>query len=339
MSESPPRITVIIAARAGQTPRRALDGLFGCRLSRKHFEVLLASGCRPSRQRNLAAKEAKGEILYFLDDDSVVCRSALERLLQIFAKRDAAAAGGPNLCPEDAPPLQQMFAALMGSWLVFGPSCARYRQVGRGRATTEKELILCNLAVHRSEFERVGGFDESLYPNEENAFLDRLARAGRALWYDPDLVVYRYPRDTVAAFLVMFFRYGRGRGEQVRRHPSRGSILNFAPALLVLGLAALAGWCAVSESWADPWRSPAVWPWWLYLAFLGSLSLKISRSQGIVAGVLAAPLAGVAHCAYGVGLWKGLLSFFPASAKRASAKGEIVVTRVDWDGAEKARGK
>lgn len=332
MNESPMRITVIIAARAGQTPRRALAGLSGCRLPRNRFEVLLASGCQPSRQRNLASKEARGEILYFLDDDSKICRSALERLLQIFAKRNAAAAGGPSLCPKDAPPLQRIFAALMGSWLVFGPSCARYRQVGRGRITTEKELILCNLAVRRSEFERLGGLDESLYPNEENAFLDRLARKGGALWHDPDLAVYRYPRDTIAAFLLMFFRYGRGRGEQARRHPSRGSILNFVPALFVLWLAALAGWGAASTNWADPWRLPVAWPLWLYAALLGCLSLKIANSLGIAAGVLAAPLAGLAHGAYGIGLWKGL---FFSVAKRSSANDEIEITRVDLDGEAK----
>ena len=329
MSESPPRITVIIAAREGQTPRRALDGLSGCRLPRNCFEVLLASGCQPSRQRNLAAKEAKGEILYFLDDDSMVCPSTLDRLLKTFAKRDAAAVGGPSLCPKDAPPLQRIFAALMGSWLVFGPSCARYRQAGRERATTEKELILCNLAVRRSEFERLGGLDESLYPNEENAFLDRLARKGGALWHDPDLAVYRYPRGTIASFLLMFFRYGRGRGEQTRRHPSRGSILNFVPALFALWLAALAGWCAASSNWADPWRSPFAWPLWPYVALLACLSLKIARSLGIAAGALAAPLAVLAHGAYGIGLWKGL--FFPA-AKRSNADGEIGIARVDLDG-------
>ena len=336
MSELPPQITVIIAARTGQTPQRALDGLSNCRLSRRCFEVLQAGGCRPSRQRNLAAKEAKGEILYFLDDDSVVCRLALERLLEIFARQDAVAAvGGPSLCHEDAPPLQRIFAALMGSWLVFGPSCARYRRVGRGRVTTEKELILCNLAVRRVEFERLGGFDEWLYPNEENAFLDRLAKEGRSLWYDPDLLVYRYPRGTVAAFLVMFFRYGRGRGEQVRRHPGWGSVLNFAPALFVLWLAVLAGLGAAFGSWGESWRSPITWPLWLYAALLASLSLKIAYSLGIVAGVLAAPLAWLAHCAYGIGLWKGL--FFSAAAKRAVAKGEIVITHVDLDGAKKER--
>ena len=335
MSELPPQITIIIAARTGQTPRRALDGLLDCRFPRRCFEVLQTGGCGPSRQRNLAAKEAKGEILYFLDDDSVVCRLALERLLEIFARRDAVAAvGGPSLCPEDAPPLQRIFAALMGSWLVFGPSCARYRRVGRGRFTTEKELILCNLAVRRSEFERLGGLDESLYPNEENAFLDRLHGEGKALWYDPDLLVYRYPRGTVVEFLLMFFRYGRGRGEQVRRHPSRGSILNFVPALFVLWLAALAGWGAGFGSWAESWRSPFAWPLWLYAALLAWLSLKIAYPLGIVAGVLAATLAGLAHCAYGIGLWKGL--FFSAAAKRAGAKDEVVVTRVDLDGAKKA---
>ncbi len=329
MSELLPLITVIIAARTGQTHLEALSGLRGCRFPRERFEVLLARGHWPSRQRNLAAQEARGEILYFLDDDSVVDSEALNCLSRAFAAMDTVVVGGPNLCPEDARPLQRVFAALMGSWLVSGPSCARYRRVGAERSTSEKELILCNMAVRRSEFERLGGFDESLYPNEENAFLDRLASEGRRLWYDPDLIVYRYPRRTIAAFLLMFFRYGRGRGEQVRRHPSRGSLPNFVPALFVLYLSVLATACAVSEEPAALLRSPAAWPFWLYFAFLGGFLLKVALTQGMLAGVLAAPLMGLAHFVYGAGLWKGLLGLRAAASGRSRAGSGIAVSRVD----------
>ncbi len=99
--------------------------------------------------------------------------------------------GGPSLCPPDAPKLEQAFALTMGAWLAFGPSCARYRKVGRPRATSEKELILCNLLARRDALLELGGFNEKLYPNEENALMDELQKRGGKLLYDPELIVYR----------------------------------------------------------------------------------------------------------------------------------------------------
>ena len=82
--------------------------------------------------------------------------------------------GGPNLCPDDAPFLEKVFAVVLGSWIAFGPSRARYDRVGVVRATGEKELILCNLLARRAVLLELGGFDEALYPNEENALMDAL---------------------------------------------------------------------------------------------------------------------------------------------------------------------
>jgi hypothetical protein len=47
----------------------------------------------------------------------------------------------------------------------------------------------------------VGGFNEKLYPNEENALMDELQKRGGKLLYDPELIVYRRPRPTFRAFL------------------------------------------------------------------------------------------------------------------------------------------
>ena len=57
--------------------------------------------------------------------------------------------------------------------------------MGRVRATSEKELILCNLVARREAMLELGGFNEALYPNEENALMDELQKRGGKLIYDP----------------------------------------------------------------------------------------------------------------------------------------------------------
>jgi len=78
--------------------------------------------------------------------------------------------------------------------VAFGPSRARYYQVGAVRASSEKELILCNMLTRREATLELGGFDEALYPNEENALMDELQKRGGKLIYDPAVVAQRRPR-------------------------------------------------------------------------------------------------------------------------------------------------
>ena len=229
-----PSVTVIIPARPGQhqidavDAARALDSPGGADRDPGH------RGTQPSVQRNLAVRQARGDLIYFLDDDSRPDPGNLRRALSHFQNSAVVMVGGPTLCPREAPWLERVLQAVMGSRLAFGPSCARYRAVGRSRPSSEKELILCNLVARKAPFLAAGGFDEALYPNEENALMDTLQARGGVLWYDPELVIHRRPRSTLAAFTRMLFNYGRGRAEQCRLHPTAGSILNFAPPLLIL---------------------------------------------------------------------------------------------------------
>src|SRR6185369_14799284 len=155
--------------------------------------------------------EARGDIIYFLDDDSEVQRDALLRAVEHFRDASVRMVGGPNLCPADAPFREKIFAVTLSSWIAFGPSRARYDCVGAARATSAKELILCNLLARRQTINEAGGFDESLYPNEENALMDELQRRGGKLIYDPNVIVFRRPRPTLRAFCKMLLNYGRGR--------------------------------------------------------------------------------------------------------------------------------
>ena len=321
-SERLPSVTVIIAARPEQVDVPAARTARQLDYPADKLEVLISRGRQPSMQRNAALRVARGELVYFLDDDALPSAGNLRLAAGAFADPRVQVLGGPNLCPPDAPVLEQVFALVLGSWLAFGPSRARYTRAGRRRPTTEKELILCNLLARRAALLAVGGFDESLYPNEENALMDRLQEQGGVLLYDPDFVVHRRPRRTVWAFARMLFRYGRGRAEQFRRHPTVGSALNFLPPLFCVylaGLASLWGVGGASSRWG--WHGWLLAPLGLYLLvvavqMVGLLS-RTSPGRALSAGLLGA----LSHVCYGLGFWRGL--FTRLGADGAARAGEV----------------
>ena len=287
-------VTVIIAARPDQAQVRAVAAAQKLDYPPDKLEILLARGRQPSIQRNAAIRAARGDILYFLDDDSIPLPGNLRLAAEHFQSPEVKMVGGPNLCPADASALEQALALTMGSWLAFGPSCSRYRPRGGVRATSEKELILCNLLARRDDLLQLGGFSESLYPNEENALMDELQKRGGRLLYDPALIVHRHPRASLPAFCKMLLNYGRGRAEQFRLHPTWRSVPNFVPPLFCLFLVALPFLPAMAR-----WL-PALYLVAVLLQALAVLPLRQWHGFPRVAGLMV-----LVHIFYGLGFWRG----------------------------------
>ena len=176
-------------------------------------------------------------------------------------------------------------------------SAARYASLGVRRETSEKELILCNLLARKKDLLELGGFNEALYPNEENALMDDLQKRGGKLIYDPQLIVYRRPRSTFRSFCKMLLNYGRGRAEQVRLHPTLRSAPNFAPPLFVVYLLA-----------APFFGMLGLWPLLAYLALVMLQAVVLSFRGGIAQSICAIPLIILVPVLYGVGFWRGLFT-------------------------------
>ena len=317
MNESLPKVTVLIAARPGQAEVKAVPASCNLDYPREKLEIIVARGRQPSAQRNVGLKAARGELIYFLDDDSVPRPGNLQTAVRHFQRAEVKMAGGPNVCPDDAPSLEKVFALVLASWLAFGPSRARYTRVGEVRSTSEKELILCNLVARRDALLELGGFNEALYPNEENALMDELQKRGGQLIYDPHLIVARRPRATLRAFAKMLRTYGRGRAEQFRLHPTFGSALNFVPPLFVLYILA----AAVALVVAPRLGSVLLVPLAGYGVAVLAQAIALVPRGGLARSLEAIPLIVASHILYGLGFWRCL--FTRVNASRTAEQGKV----------------
>ena len=172
-------------------------------------EIIMAFGDNPSRQRNEAVKKASGEWIYFLDNDSLIDLYTIkEFLISIERYPDAIVVGGPSVLKDSTNIWQNAIQLVFSSDFGVGPLRSRYFSNGQIRVSNEKELILCNMAILKSVFLRLNGFNEELYPNEENEFLSRISEHGKII-YSPLMFVLREHRDGVFSFFKQMKVFAR----------------------------------------------------------------------------------------------------------------------------------
>lgn len=177
--------------------------------------------------------------------------------------------GGPNDTPLDSSRFQAVQGAVLSSIVGSGPASRRYgaRHVG---FADERWFTLCNLAVRRSAMRP---FVDHLVCAEDNAVLAELRRDGHRMRYDPTLRVFHVRRAQFESFAQQMLKYGRGRGELMRRDPTTIRAAYLAPAALLLYLAAAVVTAALDV--APDWTlGPAV----LYLALTIAASLRVART-------------------------------------------------------------
>jgi len=213
--------SIIIPIAEGEKYSQTLNAVKKFDYPATKIEVITVHGNQPARQRNKAAQKAKGDILYFLDNDSIPHKNNLNIINKIFKNnKDIAVTGGPSLPRSVDTLFQKAISIAFASFIGTSFSRSRYSRIGKPRISNDLELILCNMAIRRDLFLKIKGFNPLLYPNEENEMINRIIKLGKKVFYHPDIVIYRSPRTHIFKLIKQIFIYGRGRGQQSTIHLS-----------------------------------------------------------------------------------------------------------------------
>lgn len=224
-----PKISIILPAPPSEDANVARAGLESIEYDQDLIEIILANGRQPSCQRNAASKHAHGELIYFLDSDSVVSPQLFKKAVAHLQDIRISGAGGPELGPKTDSFLQKCFGHVLGSFLGCFNTKGRFAADGEAREGTERNFILCNFIIRKDIFIESGGFNEDLYPNEENELINRLRNSGCIFMYDPTMYVNKSRRANLKQFIKQIFNYGRGRMEHVLIGPIGSNLIYFIP--------------------------------------------------------------------------------------------------------------
>lgn len=141
-------------------------------------EIAAAAGARVERVhrrqiaavRNAGAAAARGDLLVFVDADTLVPAATLAAAVKAMTEGDAG--GGANVRLDEPAP----WAIRLPLWIFI----AAYRLLGHAAG--------CFLFCRREAFEAAGGFDERFFASEEIGLSKALRRQGRFVKVAPPVI-------------------------------------------------------------------------------------------------------------------------------------------------------
>jgi glycosyltransferase involved in cell wall biosynthesis len=156
-------------------------------------------------------------------------------------------------------------------------------------------------AFRRRVFETVGLFDPAAQVNEDAELNQRILQSGGRIYLSREIDVHHYPRASLSALALQYFRYGQGRARTLVKHrrlPVWRPVIPFA--MLSLGTVVV----------AVPILRPIL-PWAVatYAGLVLLESVRAGRDAGLRNILLLTLVFPVLHAFHGAGFGAGLVRY------------------------------
>lgn len=183
------------------------------------FKVITTENRGLSNARNTGMREAKGEIVAYIDDDARPDPHWLTYLAASFLRTDHVGIGGPNLPPPGDGPIAECVANSPG-----GPIHVLLTD-------QEAEHIPgCNMAFRKSALEAIDGFDATFRIAGDDVDLCwRLQEQGGTLGFNPAAVVWHHRRNSVKAYWKQQLNYGKAEAVLEKKWPEKYNAAGHVP--------------------------------------------------------------------------------------------------------------
>lgn len=175
---------------------------------RDNIDIIVTGNCTIAAKRNIAFKyfpDAK----YFalIDSDAYPDAHWLANSVSFLNEHpEVWSVGGPNITPLSEPLLQRAVGNALRTFVVSGPLYFAKNISSASRFCSS--LHSCNLVLNRNVYDRIGGFDETLFTGEDRNLCDRICAAGKKIYFHSSVIVYHHNRSLWLPFFQQRLTYG-----------------------------------------------------------------------------------------------------------------------------------
>ncbi|MCL4354084.1 glycosyltransferase [Patescibacteria group bacterium] len=145
--------------------------------------------------RNEGVSKSQGGIILFTDAGCILDKNWVKNIIQPFKHKNTDLVAG-------------YYKGLANS--VFQKCLIPYVLVMKDRIKKEFLPATRSMAIRRSSWEKINGFDENLFHNEDYAFANRAKEKRMRMVFAKDAVVNWIPRSNLRSSFIMFFRFALG---------------------------------------------------------------------------------------------------------------------------------
>ncbi len=165
---------------------------------------------RPAEKRDIGTKEAKGEIVAFIDDDAFPTPHWLKTATDLLKKNNITAVCGPGVLPPQSNQWEKVFDEVLKT--KFGSGGYEYRFVPK-KARYVDDYPSMNFLIQKKLFQKLGGFNSDYWPGEDSKLCNDLVYGEKQkILYHPDVIIYHHRRKDLIGYLKQHANYGFHRG-------------------------------------------------------------------------------------------------------------------------------